>query len=437
MKHFFYLLLLGALFSSIAPCAASVQCTYTAIQPGPFSAASTWTVTAAGAGTCAATPLSGSDAVILISGFNVTLDTPYTVGREGTLTISGQGSLIGGTNLTIGDGSGARTSTWLRIEPGSTLRVAQLTVDKASVLINNALNPTHPTTLTTDCNLVLSNAVITDNSLVVINGNIDVSNGSVNNELCGTGTVRIVGCVFGGNGAVKKLAENCASSLVTTICSQQTQPAGCPGPQAGNNANQRACDGLVPTCRPLPVELVIFTANLTPRQSVVLHWVTASEKNSQHFVIERSVDGSTFSALRTVAAAGTTQARTTYDQTDEQPLFGTSYYRLRQVDTDGTTAFSPVQLIRLGSANAEGLAVYPGREAQQWVVSSALPAAVLASGPASVRVFDTLGRSQQVFCTPDGNQPGRWTLDMRALPAGLYIVRLESAAGTFSQRIVQ
>ena len=439
MKHFFYSLLLGALLGSVAPCAARAQCTYTATSGGLFSAASTWTVAPNGIGTCSTTPLSGSDAIIIISpNSNITLDVPYTVGRDGSITIASQGSLIGGTTLTVGDGTSNRASTRLTIEPGGTVRVAQLTVNKGTVLIDNPLSTSTPTTLTTDCNLVLSNALITDNSLAIINGSIDLSSGSVNNELCGNGTVRIMGCVFGGNGAVKKLAENCAAMLVTTICAQLNPATGCPGPVAGNNANQRACDGLVLACRPLPVELIIFTASVTARQGVALHWVTASEVNSQHFVIERSADGTTFSALRTVAAAGTTQIRTTYDQTDEHPLFGTSYYRLRQVDRNGTTAFSPVQLIRLGSANGEGLAVYPSQEPRQWVVSSALPAAMLASGPAaSVQVFDALGRSQQVVITPETDQPGHWVLDMRSRPAGLYIVRLESAAGVFSQRIVQ
>lgn len=437
MKHILYLSLLVAAIGSILPRTASAQCTYTAVQSGLFSAASTWDIKTNGNSTCSPTPASGSAANIVVSGFNVVLDVPYTIGQRGSMMISNQGSLVGGTNLALGDGTGDRGTTWLIIAPGSTLRVAQLSVNKGSVLIDVPLSASLPTTLTTDCNLVLANSVVTDNSRAVINGSVDVSSGAASNELCGTGTVRIMGCVFGGNGAVKKLADNCASALVTTVCSQLTQPTGCPGPQAGNNANQRACDGLVPACQPLPVELVIFTASLTARQGVALHWVTASEKNSLNFVIERSADGEIFKALRTVAAAGNSQNRTTYDQTDEQPLFGTSYYRLRQVDADGSTAFSPVQLIRLGSANAEGLAVYPGHEAQQWVVSSGLPAAVLASGPATVRVLDALGRSQLVAAVPDGSQPGRWTLDMRSLPAGMYIVRLVSAAGSFSQRIAQ
>lgn len=448
MKQFLYSMLLIAAIGSFMPRAASAQCTYTAnLSPNPqggrFSDKDTWTVNATGNSPCSGTPVSGSDAIIIIGpNIKVQLDVPYIVGRNGSIKIGMRGLLYGGTDLTVGDGTANLASTRLTIEPGGALQVGRLVVNKGTVMVSAAYvaqsNSTSiPTTLTTDCNLVLSNAIVTVNSLAYINGSVDISSGAANNVLCGTGSVRITGCVFGGNGALKRLAENCASTLNLNVCAQLNSVTGCPGPVAGNNADQRACDSLVPLCGPLPVELVIFTASLTARQGVALHWVTASEKNSQYFAIERSADGTSFSTLRTVAAAGTTSARTTYNHTDEQPLFGTSYYRLRQVDTDGTTAFSPVQLIRLGSANAEGLAVYPGGEAQQWVVSSALPAAVLASGPASVRVFDALGRSQRVAAVPDGSQTGRWTLDMRTLPAGMYIVRLVSAAGSFSQRVVQ
>lgn len=437
MKQLLTHLLLTAALGSLLPWVARAQCTYTAKQSGLFSAASTWNVVSTGNTLCSSTPSSGGSAIIVISAFNVVLDVPYTVGRNGSITIANQGTLSGGTTLTVGDGTSERSRTRLTIEPGGTIRVDQLVVNKGTVIIDNQLNASSPTTLMTDCNLVMSNGLVTVNSRTFINGSVDISSGAANNELCGTGSVRILGCVFGGNGALKRLAENCASTLNVNVCSQPTSITGCPGPVAGNNTDQRACDSLVPLCKPLPVELVVFTASLTPRQGVALHWVTASERNSRHFVIERSADGTTFSTLRTVAAAGTTQARTTYDQTDELPLFGTSYYRLRQVDLDGTTAFSPVQLIRLGSPNGQGLVVYPGREAQQWVVSTSLPAAVLADSPASVRVFDALGRSQQVAAMPEASQPGHWTLDMRPLPAGLYIVRLVSAAGSFSQRIVQ
>ncbi|GAA3963233.1 hypothetical protein GCM10022407_07410 [Hymenobacter antarcticus] len=407
------------------------------MSSGLFSSASTWQVSSSTNAICSETPTSDTDAIIIIRGFNVTLDVNYAVAKDGSIRIENSGSLIGGADLILGDGTGSQAATQLIIEPGGTLRVAQLTVDKATIMVDNPLSATRPTTLTTDCNLVLINSFITDNSQTFINGSIDLTKGGSNNTLCGTGSVRIIGCVFGGNGAVRKMANNCASSLVTTVCSQQQKPAGCPGPVSNNNANEAACDVLVGTCAPLPVELILFTATTTARQTVVLHWVTASEKNSHSFVVERSADGKVFRSLGTLAAAGSTQARTTYDLTDEQPLSGISYYRLRQVDLDGTTTYSPVRNVKRGLASGEGLAVYPGRSAQEWVVSTALPAEILAQGPAVVRVIDALGRLHQVPCPADASQAGQWALDLRSLPTGIYIVRLITAAGSFSQRIAQ
>ena len=150
---------------------------------------------------------------------------------------------------------------------------------------------------------------------------------------------------------------------------------------------------LVGTCAPLPVELILFTATNTARQGVALHWVTASEKNSHSFVVERSADGKIFRSMGTLAAAGSTQARTAYDLTDEQPLSGTSYYRLRQVDLDGTTADSPVRNMKR-VAKGEGLAVYPGRSAQEWVVGTTLPAETLAQR----RVLPPYGCSMPWTC---------------------------------------
>ena len=437
MKKFFTPLVISAILNGLLAFTTQAQCTYTAISNGLFSSASTWQVSSTTRATCSNTPTSNTDAIIIINGFTVTLNVNYALAKDGSISIRNSGSLIGGADLTLGDGSGSQSATQLMIEPGGTLRVAQLTVNKATIMIASPLSATKPTSLTTDCNLVLINSFITDNSQAFINGSIDLTKGGSNNTLCGTGSVRIIGCVFGGNGAVRKLAANCASSLVTTVCSQQQQPLRCPGPVSDNNANEGACDVLVGTCAPLPVELILFTATNTARQGVALHWVTASEKNSHSFVVERSADGKIFRSMGTLAAAGSTQARTAYDLTDEQPLSGTSYYRLRQVDLDGTTTYSPVRNVKRGLASGEGLAVYPGRSTQEWVVSTALPAETLAQGPATVRVFDALGRLQQVPCPADASQAGQWALDLRSLPAGVYIVRLITAAGSFSQRIAQ
>ena len=73
-----------------------------------------------------------------------------------------------------------------------------------------------------------------------------------------------------------------------------------------------------------------------------VQWRTASELNSSHFVVERSQDGSNFAPIGSVAASGTTQGLTEYGHVDRAPHTGPNYYRLRQVDLDGSTTFSYV-----------------------------------------------------------------------------------------------
>jgi hypothetical protein len=113
-----------------------------------------------------------------------------------------------------------------------------------------------------------------------------------------------------------------------------------------------------------------------------------------------------------------------------------SYYRLRQTDIDGSTSFSLVRAVNMGHS-ARNLDVYPGRAAQEWVVSSTLPAEVIGGNSATVQVLDAVGRVQRLACTPDASLAGRWTLDTHTLPAGIYIVRLLTASGSYSQRIAK
>ncbi|ALW85208.1 hypothetical protein AUC43_08935 [Hymenobacter sedentarius] len=113
-----------------------------------------------------------------------------------------------------------------------------------------------------------------------------------------------------------------------------------------------------------------------------------------------------------------------------------SYYRLRQTDIDGTTSYSPVRSVKL-SSTVGAMEVYPGHSAQEWVVSSTLPAELLASKAAAVQVFDALGRVQKVEGTADDSATGRWALDLHTLPAGIYIVRLLTSSGAYSQRIAK
>ena len=98
--------------------------------------------------------------------------------------------------------------------------------------------------------------------------------------------------------------------------------------------------------QPLPVELIAFQA-ATAGTGVALSWGTASEQANRGFEVERSADGQTFAALAWVAGVGASQSAHRYSYYDAKPLSTlVSYYRLKQVDTDGQAVYSPVRVVR-------------------------------------------------------------------------------------------
>ena len=94
----------------------------------------------------------------------------------------------------------------------------------------------------------------------------------------------------------------------------------------------------------LPLELLSFDAVLN-KDVVDLTWVTASELNSDYFTIERSADGIHFTDLLSQKAAGNSTHTINYADVDEQPLFGFSYYRLRQTDFNREVHYSQIETI--------------------------------------------------------------------------------------------
>ena len=91
----------------------------------------------------------------------------------------------------------------------------------------------------------------------------------------------------------------------------------------------------------LPVELMYFRA-VQNGANVNMEWATATERDTHYFVVERSSDALGFEEVARVEAAGNSQQALFYRADDLHPLEGTSYYRLVQVDTDGSTDISPV-----------------------------------------------------------------------------------------------
>jgi Secretion system C-terminal sorting domain len=107
----------------------------------------------------------------------------------------------------------------------------------------------------------------------------------------------------------------------------------------------------------LAVELIDFQGIAT-KEGVNLTWTTANEKNNAGFDVERSADGKTFEKIGFVKGNGTTNLRQSYAFTNNDPLSILTYYRLHQVDFDGTSTTSNVISIEQ-KGSGKGLKVYP------------------------------------------------------------------------------
>jgi hypothetical protein len=189
---------------------------------------------------------------------------------------------------------------------------------------------------------------------------------------------------------------------------------------------------------PLPVALTSFTAE--PRGAdALLKWTTASERNNDRFEVEASADGQQFRRIGTVAGHGTTTQAHDYQLTDPAIAHYAAdpvYYRLRQVDLDGTASYSPVRAVRVVDLPDFAAQLYPnparGGEALGLLIRTTAP------GPARWQLLDALGRTlaSQETVLP----AGATTLPLAAasaLATGVYVVRVQQGTQHSTLKLVK
>jgi hypothetical protein len=202
---------------------------------------------------------------------------------------------------------------------------------------------------------------------------------------------------------------------------------------ANNNGTAANSRTNTDVSRPLSVQLVRFEARAVG-SAVQVAWQTASEENNAYFVVERSTDGTTFVPLAQLEGQGTSARETSYSFQDQPAMPAaptTLYYRLRQVDTDGTATLSPVQAVAWApQLGAPALHTYPNPMHGQLTVDlTNWPVA-----PCSIELIDLAGRShyRQVLVGGEVQQ-----LAMPALAAGTYVLRVQGPGRQQAKLVVQ
>lgn len=172
----------------------------------------------------------------------------------------------------------------------------------------------------------------------------------------------------------------------------------------------------------VPVELTSFNA-VSGNGSVDLTWTTASETNNRGFEVERSSDKVNFTTVAFVDGRGTTTSTSTYNYSDKVNASGVLYYRLKQVDFDGTFAYS--NTVEVNNSVVTGfdlLQNYPN----PFNPSTTIRFSVAESGVATLKVYNVTGEVVAELFNSNVEKGTMQTVSFDAsnLTSGVYFARL-------------
>ena len=193
--------------------------------------------------------------------------------------------------------------------------------------------------------------------------------------------------------------------------------------------------GFVPEGNTLPVKIYSFTANLNYNK-VDLKWITASEINVSHFVVEKSTDGVTFNEAGLVFANGNATDKTNYSLSDNI-IEGKStviYYRLRSMDVNGKSELSETRIIRISKQTENGISIvtYPNPVSNE--VRITIPAN-WQNKKVVYELFSANGKAAKRIETANSSQTE--TINVSSLSPGFYIVRVSFDGQTAMQKIIK
>jgi hypothetical protein len=166
----------------------------------------------------------------------------------------------------------------------------------------------------------------------------------------------------------------------------------------------------------LPVKWVSFSGNKSNTGFVNLKWITESEDQCDHYLIERSKDGLQFQVIGTIASKGAN--RNNYYFTDNDPDQGNSYYRIAEVDIDGRIAYSKVILIKQNMEAEHNFTVSPN-PSSDYIFLNSLENVQLKK----IEIYNALGKN--MYQSIQGN----YRININFLSPGIYYLKVESING--------
>ena len=145
------------------------------------------------------------------------------------------------------------------------------------------------------------------------------------------------------------------------------------------------------------------------KEQVQLNWNAAANINTRYYEIQRSTDAVHFTTLNKIVQTGT-NGNYNYSYTDLSPAQGTDYYRLKQVDANGSYVYSKTVPVNINGNGA--FKVYPTIAASTLHIS-------VSQTPSTIIIFNLNGKAVKALTLSTKEQD----INISALPAGNYIIR--------------
>jgi Secretion system C-terminal sorting domain len=372
----------------------------------------------------------GSPTLNIQSGKTLTVNGDMTVSGGGTVNV--YGTLIITGNLTLNSN--------MNIEPGGEVIVEKTATVVSSSYLTVGTNATPPpyASFVVEKNLLSQSSgdiTINKNARVAVFGNIsDDGNGGTVLQINNGGQVYVNGNVTFSGGSDKIVNNNSTNPFGLYVNGSTTNTGGGASTTGneGNKATMLSGDSSLYnwvkklTNSPLPITLLYFRAGDVTFSGISLNWATATELNFDHFNLERSENGLTFTGITTVKGNGTTSVMHEYSWTDHNPFAGTNYYRLTSVDYDGKTEV--FQIISVQFDVEKTAVVYPNPvvDAEVHIDLNFEPA-----DNTLVSITDMSGNQRGSF-----NAEGNELLLPLSLTPGVYVIRIKNGSFQHTERLM-
>lgn len=171
------------------------------------------------------------------------------------------------------------------------------------------------------------------------------------------------------------------------------------------------------SCTVLPVGLISFDAEPVDEQYVHVFWKTSGEFENDYFRVQRSSNGIDWTDLGTVAGSGNSDGINLYEYNDFMPLIGVSYYRLVQVDFNGSETTYDPKAVNLSQIPEGDLLVYPNPTKQSVTLTGDIHSLD------DIVIMNLVGKVINQQCAMTLQQDGSVLIDLGTVSQGVYLIR--------------